>query len=90
MKITINEKEIELKYTFRSMMIYENIMGTSFNPKGISEVIIYFYSTIIASSKEPIVYDDYLDWLDENPNELANFNTWLADVAKVNEKLKKE
>ena len=44
MKVTIKNKEIELRYSFRSMMIYEKITGTSFNPKGVTEIMIYFYS----------------------------------------------
>jgi hypothetical protein len=32
MNVTIKEKEITLKYSFRALMIYENITQKSFNP----------------------------------------------------------
>lgn len=84
MKITIKDKEIELRYTIRSMMIYENIMGKSFSPDGLSEIIIYFYSTVLASSKDTsISYDDFIDWFDQNPEALNDFSEWLNSNVKV-------
>jgi hypothetical protein len=32
MEVTINGKNITLKYSFRALMIYENITQKSFNP----------------------------------------------------------
>ena len=84
MKITIKDREIELRYTVRSMMIYENIMGKTFSPDGLSEIIIYFYSTILASSKDTsISYDDFIDWFDQNPEALNDFSDWLNSNVKV-------
>lgn len=81
MKIQINGKAIELKNTFRSLMIYETITEELFNPKNISDFIIYFYSTVLASDKQlHITLDDFTEWLDNNTNELANFMQWVALV----------
>lgn len=81
----INGKEIKLKYTFRALMIYEKITGESFSGKGISEILIYFYSTIIASNKDlTLTFDDFMDWLDDNPTALNNFTEWLTSVTTVN------
>ena len=46
MKVTFNEKEYELKYSFRAYMIYENIMGKSFSPQGLTDMIVFFYSSL--------------------------------------------
>lgn len=81
----INGKEIKLKYTFRALMIYEKITGESFSGKGISEILIYFYSTIIASNKDlTLTFEDFLDWLDDNPTALNDFTEWLTSVTTVN------
>ncbi len=75
MKVTIKEKDITLKYTFRALMIYENITNKSFNPKGISDVVIFFYSVVVASSKDTsLTFDDFLDWLDDNPAAINEFS----------------
>ena len=51
MIVNIKGNEIELKYTFRSMMIYEKIVGESFQPNGITEVIVYLYLQVYMLNK---------------------------------------
>lgn len=88
MKITYHEKEYELRYSFRALMIYENITGKSFQPQSLTDIIIFFYATLLGVTKDnPVKYDDFLDWLDENPAEVNNFSQWLMDVFGLNEKL---
>ena len=36
MKITIDNREYELKYSFRTLMVYENITNKSFEPKSLT------------------------------------------------------
>lgn len=85
MTIKINEKEITLKYTFRAMMIYEKITKTSFQPKGITEILIYFYSTILAADKDSTLsFEDFMDWIDENPSALTDFSNWLTAIIGKN------
>lgn len=53
MKIVIDNKEIELKYSFRALMIYEKITGNSFtNVTGLTEILVFMYSVIISSNKD--------------------------------------
>lgn len=85
MKVTINNKEIELKYSFRAMMIYEKITGTSFNPKGVTEILIYFYSSILASDKNiNLTFEDFMNWVDGEPTALNEFSTWLTSTLTKN------
>lgn len=81
MEITIKEKTISLKYSFRALMIYENITQKSFNPKGISDVVIFFYSVVVATTKDTTLsFDDFLDWMDANPTAINDFSIWLTNV----------
>lgn len=85
MFITINNYNIELKYSFRAMMIYEKITGESFNPKGITELMIYLYSIILASSKDiTLSFDDFMNWIDDNPTVLNEFTVWLTSIINKN------
>lgn len=85
MKININGNDVELKYSFRAMMIYEKIAGGTFEPKGITELMIYFYSTIIASDKNiQLDFDGFMDWIDENPKVIQDFAKWLTEVLNKN------
>lgn len=84
MTITINNKEINLKKTFRSVIAYEQATKGTFNPTTISETIMYFYCVIIASDTElEITYDDFLNWLDDNPTALKEFTQWLIKVNEI-------
>jgi hypothetical protein len=90
MKITINDKEIELKYTLRSMLMYENITDKTFNPSTMSDVITFMYCIVVASSKDyTIKFDDFIDWLDDNPNIINEFGEWIQTVAQNNNVFKK-
>lgn len=85
MVIKVKDKEIKMKYSFRSMMIYEKIAGSSFAPKGITEILIYFYSTILASDKDStLTFEEFMEWIDEHPKELNDFSTWLTETLTKN------
>ena len=92
MKIQISDTTIELKYSFRAYMIYEQITDGSFTPKGMKEIITFFYSVVMGSNKNlTITLDDFIDWLDSNPEMINNFSTWLADnINRQNELAPKE
>lgn len=84
MKITIKENEIELKYSYRALMIYENIQKQSFNPKTLTDIIVFFYAIVVSSSKgKEVLFDDFMDWIDENPTSITEFSNWLADIFKI-------
>ena len=84
MKINIKDKEIELKKTFRSYIIFESITDKIFAPKTMSDVATYFYSVVLASDKDiNLTFDEFIDWLDENENALNDFEQWLTEISKV-------
>ena len=89
MKVTIKDKEIELKQTCRAMIIYENVMGKTFYPSGISEIVILFYATVLASSKDSnISYDDVIEYIDEygpitDNKVIQEFTEWLNKTMYV-------
>lgn len=84
MTITINDKDITLKKTFRSVIAYEQAMKKPFNPTTISETIMYFYCVIIASDTElEITYDDFINWLDVHETAIKEFTEWLIKVNEI-------
>ena len=88
MKIIIKDKEIELKKTFRSYVIYESITDKIFNPKTMSDIITYFYSVVLASDMDiNITFDQFIDWLDENEDALNDFEKWLTEIHEVDSQL---
>lgn len=85
MKVNINGTEVELVYTMRSLMVYEKVYGKTFQPEGLTEIMVYFYSTVLASAKNlQISFDDFIEWIDENPQAITDFSEWLTNVTGVN------
>lgn len=83
MTITIKDTEVNVKQTFRSHIIYEQITGQTFSPKNVTDIITFFYSTVMACNPEiTIDFNEFLDWLDETPDTLAEFVKFLTDNDK--------
>lgn len=79
MEITIKEKTYKVKYGFKALMIYERIEGSAFTPNSLSNMITFFYSCLLASNSE-ITFDEFVDYLDENPNALNEFAEYLNNI----------
>lgn len=86
MKVTIKEKEITLKSSFRALIAYEQITNHAFNPSTITDMILYFYCVIICSKEfdEPMTFEEFMDYLDEHQELLTDFTTWLTESSKQN------
>ena len=94
MTVNINNQEIELRVGFRAFLLYEAMTDKSFAGGGLSESLFFFYAVVFSSDKsKSISWEVFLDWLDENPDELEKFNDFLiaynernAGVSKSSEK----
>ena len=85
MKIKIQDKEITLRYSFRSLMLYENIQKKSFKPETTTDVLVFMYCVIMGSDKDiKLEFNDFLDMVDENPVLVSEFADWLtAEINKT-------
>ena len=90
MKLTIKDKEIELKYSIRSLIMFENMAEKSFAPETLTDIITFMYCVVVSSSKDySLTFDDFIDFLDENPDVIKDFGDWLQSSANSNENFKK-
>lgn len=86
MKIYIKEQEVELKQTFRSYIVYEQMTEKLFQPKTMTDFSIYFYSVILTSKQDlELTFDDFILWLDDNMDKYKDFMEWLSTQGKINE-----
>lgn len=91
MKLIINDKEIELVYSFRSSVYFEQIMGYNLNFMKMSpnDLLTLFYCVVIASlqkAKEPVISMlDFLDIIDEQGGEklILDFSNWFVKVLQA-------
>lgn len=76
-----NNIEIEYKFTFKSDLIYENIMDESFQGKTEQSWIVMFYSTYLALSNDfDMTLDEFIEKLDEKPEGLYEFIAYYSKV----------
>ncbi|WP_293714430.1 hypothetical protein [uncultured Parabacteroides sp.] len=79
MKIVIDGKEYEIRYSLRMYYTYEGITGTMFTGGTLLSVSLLFYSALLASNDDfPYTFDQFVVILDEDNTPLDNFNNWLT------------
>lgn len=87
MIVNVKDQEITLKYSFRALIVYEQIMGETLTvPQTLKEILVLFYSVVLASAKgslQDFTWDEFIDWLDEDPEKTVEFTNWLKDVLET-------
>ena len=92
MKIKIFEKELDLHYSFRMMLMYEQVKGQGLDPLHMTtdDIVILFYGAVVSTLQynhitQPLSYIEYMNWLDDNGGEqlLVQFSNWYVDVLKM-------
>lgn len=90
MTIKINEKEIELKFSIRALMMYENITGNSFNPTNFTDILTFFYCVVISSTKDySLTFDAFIDYIDVHPELIQDLTDWMKGINTTNDVIKK-
>ena len=90
MILKIKNKKIELKYSIRAMIMYENMTEKSFAPQTMTDIITFMYCVVVSSAKDySIKFDDFLDFLDDNPDTIDKFAEWLQGNTNSNTDLSK-
>lgn len=79
-KLTINNKEYNIKYSLRGLFIFEQITGKAFKIETLLDNYIFFYSLILANNKDnPLDWDEFIDALDSNPALMDEINKVLLE-----------
>ena len=90
MKLTINGQDVDLVYSFRSAIYFEQITGHNidFSNLNANDLLNLFYCVCIASlqkAKLPIISMlDFLDVIDEHGGDMCivNFSNWYIDIMR--------
>ena len=104
MKILFRGKELDLHYSMRIYIIYENIMGKGLGfdeLQSYTAVISLFYAAVVASLQynkmdSNVTYDEFINWLDEDSApRIQEFTNWFvgcvnAQADKVDEVVNKD
>lgn len=90
MIVRYNNEDLELRYSLRIYIIYENIMETSDIKEDYTTLLTLLYSTLVATlqyhrKKIDMDYQDFLDWVDDNGGIklVTDFSTWFSKQAAI-------
>jgi hypothetical protein len=90
MTFKIKDKDIELTYTIRAMIMYENMTDKSFAPHNLTDIVTFMYCIVISSAKDySITFVEFIDFLDKNPNAVNEFGEWLQSLTNNNNNFSK-
>lgn len=81
--IKINGKDYCIKQTIRSIFIWEQITGRVFEIKNTMDNYIYFYSILLANNPDFMIWDDFLNALDEDPNIIVEMTKKLTQSQEI-------
>ena len=87
MEIIIKDKKIELRYTVRSMFIYEKLANKVFQPSTLTELYLFFYSVILANDPDvDLTFNEFIKICDNDFSLFNQFNEWLnKEFSKQNQ-----
>ena len=84
--ITLNGATFILKQSFRSLIAFEALTGKNayeINPS-VGDSIKVFYCMLNAANPDfPYTLDTFMDQLDEHPEAMAEFNSFLLSTTKL-------
>lgn len=79
-KIQINGNEYNIKYTIRSLFIFEQITGKAFKIETLLDNYVFFYSMLLACNPDNIItWDGFIDALDADPNLFVKINDVVTE-----------
>jgi len=83
-KIILNDQEYILKQSFRGLMIFEKMTGKNAYQANTSmnDSLTMFYAMLQASNRTTFTmsFDEFLDQLDEFPEALSEYNSYLVSL----------
>lgn len=91
MKITIQNKEYQVKNTIRAMFVYEKIANKPFKIETLLDLHVYYYSMILANNPDcTLLFDEFINECDSNPSLIMDIQDYLTQQMNISNQLAKE
>lgn len=84
--IRIKDEDYIVKKSYRSLMLFEEKSGRTVDQikESVNDLLLLFWCVLKANNREKFTYsfDEFIDVLDDNPDTVEVFNTYLTEEAK--------
>lgn len=85
-QIEINGKTYNLKYTVRSLFLFESIAKKPFKLECLLDTYLFYYSMILANNPDNVLdWDEYLDAMDADPQLFKKMSEIIEEQQKKDE-----
>ncbi len=74
MTIKINNNECKIKQTVRSIFLWEQITGKSFEIQNTLDNYLYLYCFLLANKDDIMSWDEFINFLDDDPTVLKQIS----------------
>lgn len=83
--IKIKNTDYAVKQTIRSIFLFEQITGKTFEVQTTLDNYLYFYCILLANNPDFISWDEFIDELDADPTILLNLTKILTQQQSLDE-----
>lgn len=93
MNLQIGNEEVELRFTFDAFTEYEKLYNEPFGSDNqLDKAIVFMYLVILCSKKgwqntAWLSYEDFREWLNDDPERFITMTEWIAKNMDMNSKL---
>ena len=89
--MVINGKNYILKYGLRAMFAFEEMTGKSFEISTLLDTYCFCYACLISNQENPsLEFNEFIDWCDEHPDTIKEFNDFMNQELKRRDALSSE
>ena len=84
-------QELKLKWTNRSILIFEHIANKTFSLSSTYDILLFYYCVIISNNKDiQLTLDEFIDMTDEDDEILSYLSEWLNKEILIRAQLSNE
>ena len=77
------EKEFKIKQTIRAIFLFEQISQRPFEIKTTLDNYLYFYCILLANNEDFMSWDEFLNYIDDNPSILVELTKKLNQSQEI-------
>ena len=91
MKVTIKDKEYDIRFSLIVLFKYEEVCGHPFEGKRLQELYMLMHCALLALNEDyTLTFDELIDYCDEEKSVFEKFQQVLSDSQKRDQSKKKE
>lgn len=91
MEVRIKDNTYKVKYSIRTLFVFEEITGKAFKLEKTMDFYILYYAMILANNPDcNLLFNDFIDACDEDSDLIVQFQDYLNSIFIKEKQFKRE